>query len=151
MPQTLKKVGPYLLWRFLISSSHGSRPSLPGSVILTVNIWWPVPFYRHTLYGLSASQETLVICFCPNQRTRLPEKIETKSLQGKWSIPQNMLWKRQAISKTYVLLPTKSPLPCPKSILMSGAEAFKSIRKASLMSGYLGPNIPANVNKSVLI
>lgn len=40
---------------------------------------------------------------------------------------------------------------CPQSTLMSGAETLKSIRKARLMSRYLGPNIPANVNKSILI
>lgn len=55
------------------------------------------------------------------------------------------------MSESYVLLPTKSPLLCPKSILMPEVEAFKSIRKTRLVSGYLGPNTPANTNKSVLI
>lgn len=70
----------------LISSSQENHSSLPGSILLIVNIWWSMAFYRHTSYGLSANQQTSVTWPCPNQRTRARENTEAKSLQGKWSV-----------------------------------------------------------------
>lgn len=110
-------------------------------------------FCRHSSCGLSASEERPVIWSCPNQRTRLPE---AKSLQGKRSVRKLQPWRPNAMEHALEKISEiclafhriSTALPCEHFI--SGAEAHTLIRKARV-PGYLGPNIPASVNKSALI
>lgn len=139
----------------LIGSSPGNHPSLPGSVTLSEG---PMAFCKHSSCGLSASGKRPVIYLIlsepENQTAR--ENIEAKSLQGKRSVRKLQPWRPNAMEHALEKISEiclafhriSTALPCEHFI--SGAEAHTLIRKARV-PGYLGPNIPASVNKSALI
>ena len=103
VPRALKKFGQslpqstaqqYSTWEPPIFARRSSSHEHP----------WPVPFYRLTSCGLSARQERHSSSDQIQTRHQAArenrDRVRTGNCSPKHSIPQNMLWKRQATSKT---------------------------------------------------